>query len=110
MILSDDKEWLENLIPQIQNFLVKNLKLTLHPDKIFIKTMASGVDFLGWIHFTDHKILRTTTKRRMVKRIRESPRPETINSYLGLLRHGNTNKIKIKVLSKMLDIGCLTSV
>ncbi|MDP3764446.1 MAG: reverse transcriptase/maturase family protein [bacterium] len=90
VVLSQDKEWLENLIPKIQEFLIKNLKLTLHPDKVFIKTLASGADFLGWVHFTDHKVLRTVTKKRMMKRIGENPEPETVSSYLGLLKHGNT--------------------
>ncbi|MEK7078088.1 MAG: reverse transcriptase domain-containing protein [Patescibacteria group bacterium] len=99
VILSDDKNQLEKLILVIKEFLNDKLKLSLHKDKIFIKTLYSGVDFLGWVHFEDHRILRTTTKRRMVKRIRESPRPETINSYLGLLRHGNTQKIRQIVYS-----------
>lgn len=95
--LSNNKEWLENLIPQMQKFLVQNLKLTLHPDKIFIKTLASGVDFLGWVHFEDHRVLRTATRRKMMKRIRECPTSETLNSYLGLMRHGNTNKIRADI-------------
>lgn len=66
----------------------------MHPDKVFIKTLASGVDFLGWVNFPDHRILRTRTKQRMIKRVRENPAPETLQSYLGLLRHGNTQKIR----------------
>ncbi|MBI3631373.1 MAG: group II intron reverse transcriptase domain-containing protein [Candidatus Staskawiczbacteria bacterium] len=98
MVLSQDKEWLNNLIPQIQEFLTQNLKLNLHPNKVFIKTLVSGVDFLGWVNFEDHRVLRTTTKRRMIKRIRENPKPETISLYLGLLVWGNTHKIKSKIL------------
>ncbi|OGY65408.1 MAG: hypothetical protein A3A16_03110 [Candidatus Harrisonbacteria bacterium RIFCSPLOWO2_01_FULL_44_18] len=85
------------LISRIDAFLKNNLKLFLHPDKLFIKTLASGVDFLGWIHFPDHRILRTATKRRMLRRIQRHLTPETFNSYLGLLKHGNTFKIVGKV-------------
>ena len=98
VILSEDREWLKRQIPKIQNFLFQKLQLTLHPDKIFIKTLASGVDFLGWVHFTDHRVLRTTTKRRMIKRIKENPTSETLDSYLGLVKHGNTYKLKTRVL------------
>ena len=56
-------------IPKIADFLYEHLKLELHPDKLFIKTLASGVDFLGYVHFPDHWVLRTATKRRMLKRI-----------------------------------------
>jgi len=104
VILSEHKEWLENLVPQIQEFLTQNLKLILHPDKVSIKTLVSGVDFLGWVHFADHKVLRTATKRRMVKRIKDNPIVETLNSYLGLLGYGNTHKIKQKISSEILLI------
>ncbi len=93
VILSGNKSWLKNLIVPIRSFLAENLKLELHPDKIFIKTLASGIDFLGWVNFPDHRVLRTTTKRRMLKRLRKSPRQETFSSYFGLLKHGNSLKL-----------------
>ena len=97
VVLSHDKAWLEELLPKMGDFLEERLKLNLHPDKIFIKTLASGIDFLGWIHFPDHRVLRTTTKRGMFKRVKENPTSETTNSYLGLLKHGNTFKLKRRV-------------
>jgi hypothetical protein len=66
VILSDDYNWLIKQIQPIKQFLEEKLRLTIHPDKIFIKTIASGVDFLGWVNFPDHRVLRTTTKRRMM--------------------------------------------
>jgi len=94
MFLSHDRQWLESLIPQISDFLEHRLKLTLHPDKLFIKTIASGVDFLGWVHFPDHRILRTATKRRIIKKISEN----SAASYEGLLRHGNTFQFRQEIL------------
>lgn len=99
IILFDDRPWLEAQIPHIQTFLERRLKLILHPGKVFIKTLTSGVDFLGWIHFPDHRVLRTSTKRRMMRRIADGPRGESIVSYLGLLNHGNTRKLKEVVLN-----------
>jgi len=98
IILSDNKNYLKAKIPIIQNFLNNELKLTLHPNKVFIKTLYSGVDFLGWVNFIDHRVLRTKTKNRMLKRIKQNLNLETINSYLGLLRHGNANKLKNKII------------
>jgi retron-type reverse transcriptase len=94
VIMSTNKKYLENLLLDIQSFLTTNLKLTLHPNKIFLKTLASGVDFLGWVHFPHHRVLRTTTKRRMFKRLGNKPSEETKQSYLGLLQHGNTWKLR----------------
>ncbi|OGH84461.1 MAG: hypothetical protein A2261_00290, partial [Candidatus Magasanikbacteria bacterium RIFOXYA2_FULL_44_8] len=99
VFLSEDKLWLENLIPQIQNFLSKELKLTLHPDKLFLQTIASGVDFLGWVNFTDHHVLCGTTKKRMMRRVCEHPTDETLQSYLGMLGWGNGTIIKNSLLN-----------
>ena len=74
------------------------LKLILHPDKVYIKTLASGVDFLGWVNFLDHRVLRTITKRRMFKRMQVNSNENVIQSYLGLLGHGNTKKLLLNVL------------
>jgi len=93
-ILSHERRWLEELMPLVDTFLRDRLRLTLHPEKVFIKSFASGVDFLGWVHFPDHRVLRTTTRRRMMKRIAASPARETISSYAGLLRHGNTRRLE----------------
>jgi hypothetical protein len=94
VFLSEDKEWLEGLLPKIQAFLSEKLHLTLHPDKVFLKTLTSGVDFLGWVHFLDYRVIRTATKRRMMKRVVAHPTPETIASYRGLLKWGNTHKLR----------------
>jgi len=91
VVFSESSSYLEKLILEIQDYLEKRLKLILHPDKLFIKTLVGGIDFLGWVHFPDHRVLRTATKRRIIKRIGENPKLETISSYLGMLKHGNTN-------------------
>jgi len=95
VVFSESKDGAQKIIPLIQEFLNKELKLELHPDKISIKTVASGVDFLGWVNFTDHRILRTVTKRKMFRNIKEKGgKVETIQSYLGLIGHGNSFKLK----------------
>lgn len=104
VFLSRKRGWLEAQIPQIKNFLQERLKLQLHPDKLYIKTLASGIDFLGWVHFPDHRVLRTSTKKRMLRRIEETNgKEETVRSYLGLLSHGNAGKLKQEVV-RMADI------
>jgi retron-type reverse transcriptase len=96
-ILFRDKQYLENLIPQISEFLGEHLKLTLHPDKVFIKSFASGVDFLGWVHFPDHRVLRTATKRRMFRGLEEHPSEQTVASYAGMLAYGNATRLARRV-------------
>ncbi len=98
VIFSPNHEWLKIILPEIACFLRERLNLMLHPEKISIKTISSGVDFLGWVHFPDHRVLRTTTKRRMAKRIKRAKKREVIESYRGLLGHGNAQKLKNKYL------------
>jgi hypothetical protein len=101
VILSENKKWLEDKIFEIKNFLRDELKLEIHPNKISIKTFSSGVDFLGMVSFSSHRILRTKTKRRMMKKISlkfklcreelvsKESFSQSLQSYLGILKHCN---------------------
>lgn len=105
VFLSNDRNWLDQLIPQIENFLNESLKLHLHPTKVTIRTFGSGIDFLGWVHFPKHKVLRTATKKRMNRRIKYHATAETLQSYLGLLRHGNSYKLQQKLQNDYWFLG-----
>lgn len=110
VILSDDRNYLENLIEEINNFLQSKLKLKLHQDKILIQKYHRGIDFLGYVVFPDHRILRTKTKRRMFRKIREKKElwdnleiddesfNQSIQSYLGVLAHCSSKKIREKLV------------
>jgi retron-type reverse transcriptase len=93
VFFSDVKDDLMALRPKLEEFLNGHLKLYLHPKKTFIKTLASGVDFLDWVQFSDHRVLRTATKRRMLKRIKQNNEPATLAAYSALLKHGNAYKL-----------------
>ena len=97
VIFSQDKSWLKELTFKIGDCLSERLKLELHPNKVYIKTIASGVDFLGWVHFPDYRVLRFATKNRMLRNLGVNKSRETKASYLGLLKHGNTYNIKNKL-------------
>lgn len=94
VILSDSKAELDEIHRCVGIFLIEHLKLDLHPNKCFIKTYVSGVDFLGWVHFRTHCVLRTSTKRRMLRALKESLSKETLASYRGMLSHGNARKLR----------------
>ncbi|MEK7638030.1 MAG: reverse transcriptase domain-containing protein [Patescibacteria group bacterium] len=94
VILHPNRVFLVSLVPCVSDFLQCYLLLHLHPRKIALKTLASGVDFLGWSYFPTHKVLRTVTKRRAFRNIVKRPVQTTLQSYLGLLGHGNAYKIE----------------
>ena len=101
VILSRDRIYLENILIEIKDFLKNVLKLQLHPDKVFIKTFNSGVDFLGFVHFPKHRVLRTSTKRRMFRNLKNfNYKEESVNSYLGMLSHGEGFGLIQEILNK----------
>jgi len=103
VIFSEEKNYLERQIPTIRDFLLNTLHLALCPDKIFIKTLSSGMDFLGWVHFFDHRVLRRVTRKKMFIKLYKNPKIEALNSYLGLLKHGNTKLVRNKMLKSHIE-------
>ncbi len=95
VFMDRDRTKLVKTFQSIERFLRTALALELHPFKVSISTVASGVDFLGWVHSPHHRALRTVTKRRMFKNVRGLPEDSpVVRSYLGLLQHGNAAKLK----------------
>jgi hypothetical protein len=102
IILSNDKYHLESLIITIRKFLIEHLQLELHPKKLIIRKLSQGIDFVGYVLFSRYTLVRTRTKQRMKKRLKEAYRcvlkreielvnlDQKVQSYLGIL---NSRKI-----------------
>lgn len=113
LVLSRDKFYLKNLIPRIDDFLKTKLKLQLHPKKIIIRKWNQGIDFLGYLSFPHHTLLRTKTKKRMLRNMKKKKRlleqnlipqekfKQSLNSYLGLLKNCRSYQLQKKL--KTLD-------
>ncbi len=99
VILYPSRKALISLLYSIEVFLKDKLRLRLHPNKIVMKTFASGIDFLGWVNFANHRVLRTATKKRMLKKVKMHPFNETLQSYLGLMAHGDSHKLKQEAMN-----------
>lgn len=93
VFVSADRDSLVRTLVSVQDFLTCRLGLTLHPQKVFLRTCASGVDFLGWVHFSRHRVLRRSTRRRMQRCVSSDPSEPSLQSYLGMLQHGNAHAL-----------------
>lgn len=93
VFMSNDRLELLHLLPKVAAFLSGLLALNLHPGKVFIKTLASGVDFLGWVHFSHYCVPRTKTRQRMKERVSHGSNRQSVTSYLGLLSHGDAYEL-----------------
>jgi len=110
VILGENKENLDELVYLIDNFLKEKLKLKLHSNKIIIKKYHQGIDFLGYVVLPYYRVLRTKTKRRIFKKMNKKHYDlrmglisknlfnQSLQSYLGVLRHCRGNKIKKELL------------
>lgn len=109
VILSRDKEYLVDLICEIDRFLAGKLELQLHQQKIIIGKYHKGIDFLGYVNFPHHSILRIKTKNRAINKvfkkrndlekglISETHFNQSLQSYLGILKHCRGQGVKKKI-------------
>ncbi len=70
VILHSSKEQLECWKNKIDEFLNKELKIELHPDKSKIISLSKGIDFVGFRNFYYFKLLRKRNIKNMRRKIR----------------------------------------
>lgn len=104
VIVADNRAVLEQLLPRIAEFLDTQLALTLHPNKIHIRTYRQGIDFLGYVCLPHRTIVRAKTRRRIFKKMRkrvekfktgatsEDTVRASFTSYLGVLSHADAHE------------------
>lgn len=96
IILSQSENYLKHILPAVKLFLKDKLKLELHPNKVFIRKLRQGIDFLGYVVLPYHRVLRIKTKRRIFKKVNT----KNLQSYLGVLKHCDGYKIKQSIMLK----------
>ena len=109
IIVHSNSTYLTILAGKIQAFLKEELDLELHPNKVEIRKLSQGIDFLGYVILPHYIVLRTKTKHRMFRNIKQNKEKlklglisqETFNqslqSYLGILTHCKGKKIFLEV-------------
>lgn len=114
ILIYKEKNLLLQNISEIEKFLETNLKLKLHPNKICIRKIKQGIDFVGYVILPNSVILRTKTKKRILRKIKllnknvkegkikKEKFEEILSSYLGILKHCKGNKIKREI--KKIDL------
>lgn len=109
VLLSVSRERLQDWTQQIGAFLKHKLALSLHPNKVTIRKLHQGCDFLGYVSLPRHRVLRTKTKNRMLEKITalaaatkagkvsEERLQNSLASYLGLLGHCKSKKVLAEI-------------
>lgn len=109
-ILHEDKGYLKELKEAIGRYLFERRILHLNP-KTSVFPLGQGVDFLGYRTWTDHKLLRRRSVKRMRKKLKvmvckyhEGIIPKikidrTIKSWVAHALHADTYRIRKKILN-----------
>ena len=99
-VVSTDKAWLLSLVPDVQRFLSERLGLTLHMGKLSVSDIRYGAEFLGAFVKPYRTYASNDCLRRMERNIKKlrTNNPDavyrSINSFLGVLSHHKTYKIR----------------
>ena len=99
VILHESAQWLNDALEQIETFL-PGLQLALNPSKTIIQPVSRGVDFAGHVIKPWRTEVRRRTVRAALSRIAATPKGktlETINSYLGMMRHADAHHDRAKI-------------
>jgi len=106
IIVAESWDYLNRLLPPIQLFLRRKLKLELHPHKVTIRKLKWGIDFLGYVILPCYKLVRKRTLKRILRNwrrklnthkngsITDEKLESTLRSYLGVLGHANTHELQ----------------
>jgi len=118
VIVHEDKEYLKKLIPQLAEFLQSELHLTIHPKKIYFQHYSKGVKFLGTVILPNRIYIANRTKGNFYNAIEKQnqitqnhkPTKEeqqafqsSMNSYLGIMKHYKTYKLRKDMIFKNLS-------
>lgn len=107
--VSEDKQYLLDIIRKISIFLSNKLRLEIHPKKVIIRKFHQGIDFLGYVSLPFYTSLRTKTRNRIFNKLRkrikeyksgiisEQTLEQSLQSYLGVLSHANTHELSEKI-------------
>lgn len=111
IILDNDKERLKEYGRRMTQFLEERLRLNFN-SKTALRPVRVGCEFVGFVIYNDHVILRKSTTLRMKRTLRKTRQDyhdnlitfkeanATMQSYLAMLSHVDCKKFKEKLLDE----------
>ena len=111
IILDNDKERLKEYGRRMTQFLEERLHLNFN-NKTALRPVRVGCEFVGFVIYNDHVILRKNTTLRMKRTLRKTRQDyhdnlitfkeanATMQSYLAMLSHVDCKKFKEKLLDE----------
>ena len=111
ILLTPTREELVMLLPELKGYIDEQLLINLHPKKIYIQPVRNGVLFVGAMILPGRTYISNRTRGKMYDKMRFYNKMAeegkallflyrfvaSMNSYLGMMVHYNTFKIRRKV-------------
>lgn len=104
MVLGSNYHELLTCFLEMNTFLIKRLKLTVHPNKIHLRKLNWGIDFVGYVALSHYSIPRGKTVKRIMRKVKVICKPESLQSYLGYFQHVSGYRLS-SGLAKLLESG-----
>jgi hypothetical protein len=99
LVLGSKKE-LHYLRIKIGQFLTDKLQLKMNPKKVNIFPCNKGIDFLGYIVFKDYILLRKSTVKRFLKKMKHKGDKAMAKAWFAYAKHANSYSLS-KVLVRL---------
>ncbi|MEK6859529.1 MAG: helix-turn-helix domain-containing protein [Nanoarchaeota archaeon] len=112
VILHENKEKLEEWKQLINLFLKEKLKIELHPSKSHVLRLDSGINFLGFRIFFNHRLLRKSNLKSFERKfnhlkilfdegiLKREKVVESLEGWLNYAIHGNTYKYRNYIIKE----------
>lgn len=97
VILAATKPELHELLADIRQYL-SGLKLQIKPNYQVFPVAARSVDFVGYKFYHTHTLVRPSIKKNFARMLARRKNRASISSYMGWLKHANTNHLIKKLL------------
>lgn len=100
VILSDNKEYLHELLCHIKTYMSDNLRLTIKNNYQVFPVEARGIDFVGYVFRHTHIRLRKSIKKNFARMLHRNRNSQSIASYKGWAIHCNSRNLVKKLLNE----------
>jgi len=97
VILAPDKQTLHQLLSDIRKYLQQELNLTIKRNYQLFPVATRGIDFVGYVFFHTHTLLRKTIKQNFARMLSRSRNKASIAAYKGWTDHCDSKNL-IKTL------------
>jgi RNA-directed DNA polymerase len=99
VILGRDKESLHALLADIKEYLWYGLKLSVKSNYQLFPVEKRGIDFVGYIFYHSHTLLRKSIKRRFIQMLKRNRNKASIAAYYGWAKHCDSRHLLKKILN-----------